>query len=40
MSTVTPLSQSEFEEKVLKSDKPVLVDFWAEWCGHVKHFFQ
>jgi thioredoxin 1 len=29
----TEVTESNFEEVVLKSDKPVLVDFWAEWCG-------
>ena len=27
------LTDSNFDEIVLKSDKPVIVDFWAEWCG-------
>jgi thioredoxin 1 len=32
VATIGDVTDADFEERVLKADRPVLVDFWAEWC--------
>ena len=33
MAAITEVTDANFEQEVLRSDRPVVVDFWAPWCG-------
>ncbi len=37
---IIKLTKDNFEQEVLKSEKPVLVDFYADWCDHARCFLR
>ena len=38
MTSVKIITQENFNDEVMNSDRPVLLDFWAEWCSHCRAF--